>query len=235
LKRHVRSIHTYEKPHRCPFPGCDKDFSRHDNLRQHLRVHKGFQPRKDEYKANTEVWWVYHGDIRSRATTFFNDFFHFIFCSMFYDATNDGYARPYDLCPFFTVFIFRGFFTGFKFGQSIVLGTIIFLWCLCNRQIMWSFRSCVTTLFPVNVPRPTHDEQMPRLSYRDAKKTATYCAMFMICQIIDCMSYHSIHPQPIISWTLYVMPLPYFSLFPHNPTNCCILYTNHTLASHSIL
>ncbi|KAF7317434.1 hypothetical protein HMN09_00480100 [Mycena chlorophos] len=41
LKRHVRSIHTYEKPHKCPFPGCDKDFSRADNLGQHMRVHKG--------------------------------------------------------------------------------------------------------------------------------------------------------------------------------------------------
>ncbi|KAF9487634.1 hypothetical protein BDN71DRAFT_1404466, partial [Pleurotus eryngii] len=42
LKRHVRSIHTYEKPHRCPYPGCEKDFSRHDNLGQHMRVHKDF-------------------------------------------------------------------------------------------------------------------------------------------------------------------------------------------------
>ncbi|KZP10130.1 hypothetical protein FIBSPDRAFT_908446 [Athelia psychrophila] len=50
LKRHVRSIHTYEKPHRCPFPGCDKDFSRHDNLRQHLRVHKGFEPVKNVFQ-----------------------------------------------------------------------------------------------------------------------------------------------------------------------------------------
>ncbi|KAF9469514.1 hypothetical protein BDZ94DRAFT_1150897 [Collybia nuda] len=44
LKRHVRSIHTYEKPHRCPYPGCNKDFSRHDNLGQHMRVHKGYIP-----------------------------------------------------------------------------------------------------------------------------------------------------------------------------------------------
>ncbi|KAF7436140.1 zf-C2H2 Zinc finger, C2H2 type [Pleurotus ostreatus] len=44
LKRHVRSIHTYEKPHRCPYPGCEKDFSRHDNLGQHMRVHKDFVP-----------------------------------------------------------------------------------------------------------------------------------------------------------------------------------------------
>ncbi|TFK24269.1 hypothetical protein FA15DRAFT_550779, partial [Coprinopsis marcescibilis] len=44
LKRHVRSIHTNEKPHTCPFPGCGKDFSRHDNLGQHMRVHKDFVP-----------------------------------------------------------------------------------------------------------------------------------------------------------------------------------------------
>ncbi|KAF8971778.1 hypothetical protein BDZ97DRAFT_1616352, partial [Flammula alnicola] len=42
LKRHVRSIHTYEKPHRCLYPGCGKDFSRHDNLGQHMRVHKNY-------------------------------------------------------------------------------------------------------------------------------------------------------------------------------------------------
>ncbi|KAJ7113936.1 hypothetical protein C8R44DRAFT_710361 [Mycena epipterygia] len=39
LKRHVRSIHTYEKPHECPYEGCGKSFSRRDNLAQHSRVH----------------------------------------------------------------------------------------------------------------------------------------------------------------------------------------------------
>ncbi|KAF9072008.1 hypothetical protein BDP27DRAFT_1496634 [Rhodocollybia butyracea] len=43
LKRHIRSIHTYDKPHRCPYPGCGKDFSRHDNLGQHMRVHKDYR------------------------------------------------------------------------------------------------------------------------------------------------------------------------------------------------
>ena len=68
LKRHVRSIHTYEKrastfpfcfgshvpclivveiAHKCPYPGCGKDFSRHDNLGQHMRVHKDYVPPKD--------------------------------------------------------------------------------------------------------------------------------------------------------------------------------------------
>ncbi|KAG8219334.1 hypothetical protein J3R82DRAFT_217 [Butyriboletus roseoflavus] len=42
LKRHIRSIHTYEKPHKCPYPGCGKEFSRHDNLGQHMKVHKDF-------------------------------------------------------------------------------------------------------------------------------------------------------------------------------------------------
>ncbi|KAG6840900.1 hypothetical protein C0991_003361 [Blastosporella zonata] len=51
LKRHIRSIHTYEKPHRCPYPGCGKDFSRHDNLGQHMRVHKDYVPSKDSEKA----------------------------------------------------------------------------------------------------------------------------------------------------------------------------------------
>ena len=61
LKRHVRSIHTNEKrefapffssglwadlgdpvaAHKCPVEGCEKDFSRHNDLGQHMRVHKG--------------------------------------------------------------------------------------------------------------------------------------------------------------------------------------------------
>ncbi|CCJ30158.1 unnamed protein product [Pneumocystis jirovecii] len=38
LKRHVRSLHTGEKPFVCTI--CHKRFSRSDNLNQHLRVHK---------------------------------------------------------------------------------------------------------------------------------------------------------------------------------------------------
>lgn len=41
LKRHIRSIHTHEKPFKCSHPSCDKRFNRNDNLLQHLRVHKG--------------------------------------------------------------------------------------------------------------------------------------------------------------------------------------------------
>ncbi|GAA6000275.1 hypothetical protein JCM10207_007935 [Rhodosporidiobolus poonsookiae] len=40
LKRHVRSIHTNEKPFQCQWPGCKRLFSRHDNLNQHLRIHR---------------------------------------------------------------------------------------------------------------------------------------------------------------------------------------------------
>lgn len=67
LKRHVRSIHTNEKraylfaspvslrrsrvrdctAHRCPHLGCNKEFSRHDNLCQHMRVHRNFSAPKD--------------------------------------------------------------------------------------------------------------------------------------------------------------------------------------------
>ncbi|KAK9723253.1 hypothetical protein K7432_002102 [Basidiobolus ranarum] len=40
LKRHVRSIHTLEKPFQCPYPTCSKRFSRSDNLNQHIRIHR---------------------------------------------------------------------------------------------------------------------------------------------------------------------------------------------------
>ncbi|KAF9516593.1 hypothetical protein BS47DRAFT_1249949, partial [Hydnum rufescens UP504] len=39
LKRHIRSIHTNEKPYKCNHPGCGKDFSRRDNLFQHTSIH----------------------------------------------------------------------------------------------------------------------------------------------------------------------------------------------------
>lgn len=37
LKRHVRSIHTNERPFQCQWPTCLRLFSRHDNLNQHVR------------------------------------------------------------------------------------------------------------------------------------------------------------------------------------------------------
>ncbi|KAK0185177.1 hypothetical protein F5146DRAFT_1005792 [Armillaria mellea] len=39
LKRHIRSIHTHEKPFKCTYSACEKFFNRHDNLLQHLKVH----------------------------------------------------------------------------------------------------------------------------------------------------------------------------------------------------
>lgn len=49
LKRHVRSIHTHDKPHKCPC--CGKDFSRHDNLGQHMRVHKSSSSKQRRFTA----------------------------------------------------------------------------------------------------------------------------------------------------------------------------------------
>ncbi|KAF9129672.1 hypothetical protein BG015_004114 [Linnemannia schmuckeri] len=40
LKRHVRSVHTLEKPFGCPYENCPKRFSRSDNLNQHVRIHR---------------------------------------------------------------------------------------------------------------------------------------------------------------------------------------------------
>ncbi|KAI8971813.1 hypothetical protein BDF20DRAFT_825460 [Mycotypha africana] len=40
LKRHIRSIHTLEKPFECPYQSCNKRFSRSDNLNQHIRIHR---------------------------------------------------------------------------------------------------------------------------------------------------------------------------------------------------
>ncbi|EIE80672.1 hypothetical protein G6F46_001268 [Rhizopus delemar] len=40
LKRHIRSIHTLEKPYECPYQNCSKRFSRSDNLNQHIRIHR---------------------------------------------------------------------------------------------------------------------------------------------------------------------------------------------------
>ncbi|GJJ72419.1 hypothetical protein EMPS_04776 [Entomortierella parvispora] len=53
LKRHVRSIHTQEKPFACPKEDCSKRFSRSDNLNQHVRIHRhtNKQAKEDKNKA----------------------------------------------------------------------------------------------------------------------------------------------------------------------------------------
>ncbi|PCH40684.1 hypothetical protein WOLCODRAFT_136942 [Wolfiporia cocos MD-104 SS10] len=38
LARHAR-VHTGERNHKCPFPGCETRCSRQDNLQQHYRIH----------------------------------------------------------------------------------------------------------------------------------------------------------------------------------------------------
>ncbi|KAI0337979.1 hypothetical protein BDW22DRAFT_844523 [Trametopsis cervina] len=38
LARHAR-VHTGERNHKCPFPGCETKCSRQDNLQQHYRIH----------------------------------------------------------------------------------------------------------------------------------------------------------------------------------------------------
>ncbi|KAG0172506.1 hypothetical protein DFQ28_006955 [Apophysomyces sp. BC1034] len=51
LKRHVRSIHTKEKPFECPYNTCGKRFSRSDNLNQHIRIHRFVGKRRGHKKS----------------------------------------------------------------------------------------------------------------------------------------------------------------------------------------
>lgn len=54
LKRHFRSLHTFEKPYDCPI--CNKKFSRSDNLNQHLKIHKQEEEEeKERSKLENEI------------------------------------------------------------------------------------------------------------------------------------------------------------------------------------
>ncbi|KAF8556490.1 hypothetical protein OG21DRAFT_614942 [Imleria badia] len=50
LARHLR-VHTGERNHKCPFPGCEARFSRQDNLRQHYRIHLAPGSRRNSSSA----------------------------------------------------------------------------------------------------------------------------------------------------------------------------------------
>ncbi|GAA5856311.1 hypothetical protein JCM9279_006418 [Rhodotorula babjevae] len=56
LKRHVRSIHTNERPFQCQWPTCKRLFSRHDNLNQHLRIHRDPGITDAEFSAALELY-----------------------------------------------------------------------------------------------------------------------------------------------------------------------------------
>ncbi|KAF8976620.1 zf-C2H2 Zinc finger, C2H2 type [Entomortierella lignicola] len=72
LKRHVRSIHTLEKPFPCPIHNCPKRFSRSDNLNQHIRIHRHNSSRcsatekvNKEYSSFTPFIQTYSTDLIS--------------------------------------------------------------------------------------------------------------------------------------------------------------------------
>ncbi|KAG9050530.1 transcriptional repressor [Tulasnella sp. UAMH 9824] len=50
LARHLR-VHTGERNHKCPFPGCETRCSRQDNLQQHYRIHLSPRSRRNSNAA----------------------------------------------------------------------------------------------------------------------------------------------------------------------------------------
>ncbi|KAF9907021.1 hypothetical protein BX616_000551 [Lobosporangium transversale] len=57
LKRHIRSVHTQDKPFGCPVLTCTKRFSRSDNLNQHIRIHRHD---KEKSQANLVNFTLFH-------------------------------------------------------------------------------------------------------------------------------------------------------------------------------
>ncbi|KIY69026.1 hypothetical protein CYLTODRAFT_394412 [Cylindrobasidium torrendii FP15055 ss-10] len=51
LARHSR-VHTGERNHKCPFPGCETRCSRQDNLQQHYRIHLSPGSRRNSARSN---------------------------------------------------------------------------------------------------------------------------------------------------------------------------------------
>ncbi|KAI1791042.1 hypothetical protein LXA43DRAFT_449442 [Ganoderma leucocontextum] len=67
LARHTR-IHTGERNHKCPFPGCETRCSRQDNLQQHYRIHLSPGSRRSSGSATRAAMNRASASDRSRST-----------------------------------------------------------------------------------------------------------------------------------------------------------------------